>query len=317
MGNEIYTNSPTTSGGTPTSYAISSDLPAGLDFNTSTGDITGTPTVTSAATYTVTATNAGGTSAGFGLSIQVVDLAPTMTITAKEVNGDGAVVSDGASSFAPTLFLTFDASEDITGFASGGITCTNGVISNFQSWAANASQYTAQLTPNNPGDVTVSVSSGTYADLAAQLNVHATSFTYTNINISFTTTNAKLNAGSYTAPIVLVNYTIEPADADDSDLYIVVDPSHDDGNGLSKFSLDHVNKTLSVRSGQSLTYDEATPEENTIPLTIQNSRGFATVINIEILPAINNIVFSGEISGMWDGNPLSMQIIRPVDAHRV
>lgn len=57
----ITTNSPSSSGGAVASYSISPALPTGLSFNTLTGAITGTPTVTTAsAVYTVTATNAGG-----------------------------------------------------------------------------------------------------------------------------------------------------------------------------------------------------------------------------------------------------------------
>ncbi len=52
---------PTASGPTVTGYSISPTLPTGLNFNTSTGMITGTPTVNSASrTYTVTATTAAG-----------------------------------------------------------------------------------------------------------------------------------------------------------------------------------------------------------------------------------------------------------------
>ena len=55
--------SPTHTGGTPTGYSISSALPAGLNFSTSTGIISGIPTTNSAATlYTVTASNASGSS---------------------------------------------------------------------------------------------------------------------------------------------------------------------------------------------------------------------------------------------------------------
>ncbi|MFZ4414096.1 MAG: beta strand repeat-containing protein, partial [Bacteroidales bacterium] len=57
--------------GVVTTYAISPTLPTGLSFNTTTGYITGTPTVaTTAATYTVTATNASG-STTFGVVISV------------------------------------------------------------------------------------------------------------------------------------------------------------------------------------------------------------------------------------------------------
>lgn len=62
-GNAIATWSPTNTGGAATSWSISGTLPAGLSFDTTTGNITGTPTTTTATTiYTVTATNAGGSS---------------------------------------------------------------------------------------------------------------------------------------------------------------------------------------------------------------------------------------------------------------
>ncbi len=57
----ISTNSPTLAGGVPTSFSVSPALPAGLTLNTTTGEITGTPTtVSAAANYTVTATNSCG-----------------------------------------------------------------------------------------------------------------------------------------------------------------------------------------------------------------------------------------------------------------
>ena len=57
--------------GTVTSYSVSPALPAGLSLNASNGQISGTPTVSAApATYTVTATNSGG-STTFGLSLKV------------------------------------------------------------------------------------------------------------------------------------------------------------------------------------------------------------------------------------------------------
>jgi uncharacterized repeat protein (TIGR01451 family) len=59
------------------SYSVSPALPSGLSLNTTTGVISGTPTVVSAnATYTVTATNSGGFTT-FGIQIQVNDIAPS------------------------------------------------------------------------------------------------------------------------------------------------------------------------------------------------------------------------------------------------
>ena len=67
---------PSISGGTVSSYSISPALPSGLSFDTATGIISGTPTiVTATATYTVTATNSGG-SVSFGVVITVNDIAP-------------------------------------------------------------------------------------------------------------------------------------------------------------------------------------------------------------------------------------------------
>ena len=52
---------PTNSGGTVISYSVSPALPAGLSLSATTGIISGTPTVVTASdSYTVTATNSGG-----------------------------------------------------------------------------------------------------------------------------------------------------------------------------------------------------------------------------------------------------------------
>ena len=59
------------------SWAISPALPAGLSLDTSTGEISGTPSITSTSTtYTVTATNTGG-SATATVTITVTDAAPS------------------------------------------------------------------------------------------------------------------------------------------------------------------------------------------------------------------------------------------------
>lgn len=70
---------PSSSGGIPVSYSISPSLPAGLNLNTSTGIISGTPTTTSASTnYTVTATNTGG-SGNASLTLSVIVAAPNIS----------------------------------------------------------------------------------------------------------------------------------------------------------------------------------------------------------------------------------------------
>jgi hypothetical protein len=76
-GTAITPNAPTDSGGATTSYAVTPALPAGLSLNSSTGIISGTPTVVTAMeTYAVTASNAGG-NYSIALRITVNDIAPS------------------------------------------------------------------------------------------------------------------------------------------------------------------------------------------------------------------------------------------------
>src|ERR1035437_1417788 len=73
VGTAITPNSPTSTGGAVTSYSVSPALPAGLSLSTSTGVISGTPTVVIAtASYTVTASNsAGSTTASLSITVNV------------------------------------------------------------------------------------------------------------------------------------------------------------------------------------------------------------------------------------------------------
>jgi DNA-binding beta-propeller fold protein YncE len=73
----ITPNFPTNSGGAVISYSVLPALPVGLSFNTSTGVISGTPTaLATAAKYTVTATNSGGSTMG-SLTIAVIAVPST------------------------------------------------------------------------------------------------------------------------------------------------------------------------------------------------------------------------------------------------
>jgi uncharacterized repeat protein (TIGR01451 family) len=76
-GTPIANNPPNLGGGPVLSYVVAPALPAGLTLNPGTGVISGTPTaVTAVATYTVTATNTGGSTTS-GVSIKVNDVAPS------------------------------------------------------------------------------------------------------------------------------------------------------------------------------------------------------------------------------------------------
>jgi len=91
--------SPTVQGGTIISYSVSPALPAGLSLNTTTGVISGTPTaVTAQATYTITATNSGG-STTFGAVIRVYEF------NDPNLDSDGDGIIDSADQ-CPLLFGT-------------------------------------------------------------------------------------------------------------------------------------------------------------------------------------------------------------------
>ena len=81
-GTAIASNTPTVSGGAVTSYSVNPTLPAGLVLHATSGVLSGTPTaVSAAATYTVRATNAGG-SATASLSLTVIDVPPAFAYAA-------------------------------------------------------------------------------------------------------------------------------------------------------------------------------------------------------------------------------------------
>ena len=83
----IAPNTPSSSGSAVTSYSVSPALPAGLALDGASGVISGTPTaVTAQATYTVTATNALG-STTVVLAIRVNDAAPDQPDVPDEPGG--------------------------------------------------------------------------------------------------------------------------------------------------------------------------------------------------------------------------------------
>ena len=176
----ISDNTPTSSGGAVVSYAVSPALPTGLTLNTSTGVISGTPTTfATAADYTVTATNTGGSTTAL-VSITVNDVAPSSLSYSSNparytkdtaipdntpTSSGGAVVSyavspalpagltlntsTGVISGAPTALATAD-DYTVTASNTGGATTAAlnlAVISVYSAWST---QY--QLTQGPEGD---------------------------------------------------------------------------------------------------------------------------------------------------------------------
>ena len=103
-GQEIARNTPASTGGAVSSYAIAPALPAGLSFDTQTGVLSGTPTAVSpTADYTVTATNSGGSTTA------------TLTLTVND-----APPSELAYSTNPAVYTLGQPIENNTPTSSGG-----------------------------------------------------------------------------------------------------------------------------------------------------------------------------------------------------
>ena len=105
-------------------------------------------------------------------SLQVIVEAPTMTITASELN-------DGDLSNATTLSLTFVSTKKTSTFLPGDITVINGSISALNGTGAGGAEYTATFTTDVDGACTIDVAAGVYESLTGSLNEAAEQFGWT------------------------------------------------------------------------------------------------------------------------------------------
>ncbi len=146
IGAAITPNNPTVSGTTPITYSVTPTLPAGLNLNTGTGIIVGTPTVISpSANYTVTATNSVG-STTLSLNISVMP-APTLSYSA---NPAQYIVGTAITPNTPTVTGTA-TSYSVTPALSSGLVLntTTGVISGTPSTPVSNGSYV--ITVNTTG----------------------------------------------------------------------------------------------------------------------------------------------------------------------
>lgn len=173
-GAAISAVTPTATGGPVVTWSISGTLPAGLTFNNTNGQITGTPTaVIAASTHTVTATNSGGNSTA-GISITVNDVVPSITYpraaytfaTGAEIIGvepavtGGAVVTWSISGTLPAGVNFNTANGHITGTPTAVVAPSNHVVTATNSGGSDTF------------DVAIGVRNGTLFELG-----HATAIT--------------------------------------------------------------------------------------------------------------------------------------------
>jgi hypothetical protein len=272
--------SPSVSGGVVVSYSIAPALPSGLNFDTASGVISGTPSVISSlATYTVTATNSSG-STSFGIVITVNDSAPSslsytspnvftkniaITPLSPSVSG-GAVVS---YSIAPALpsGLSFDT--------------VSGVISGIPSVISGSSTYT--VTAVNSGGSTSFGIVITVNDSAPALLSYSSPNVFTK-NVAITPLSPSVSGGA------VVSYSIAPA--------LPVGLSFDTASGVISgtplvISGSSTYTVTAVNSGGSTSFDVIIEIENTLA-TIKNQFS-----KIKVYPnPFNDVLYLSETTKM-------------------
>ncbi len=180
----ITPDNPAISGGSVSSYSVTPALPAGLSLNTSTGILSGTPTVVaSAASYTVTASGAGG-STTTALSITVNDQPPTALSYAAGTSGyiintpitPNVPRNSGGTVISYSLLPALPAGLSLS--------ATTGVISGTPTALASSVKYTVTATNSGgstAGFVTIAVNAALSTAVAAPagLAYHPSNAVYT------------------------------------------------------------------------------------------------------------------------------------------
>lgn len=202
VGSAINAVTPSNNGGTVTNYTISPSLPAGLSFNTNTGEISGTPTASSGSNdYVITAINSGGTVSNT-ITLIVNDAIPTNFT----YNVNNVTYTNGTSinNISPSITGNVSSYAVSPALPNGLVLNTStGEISGTPTSPSNATEYI--LTATNSGGST------TYSITIAVNDIAPT-------NLAFSTNNINAVNGTYLVPIApinnggtIVNYTITPS----------------------------------------------------------------------------------------------------------
>ena len=254
-GTAISSLSPTNTGGLVVSYRISTSLPAGLIFNTSTGVISGTPTaLTATTTYSVIATNTGGSDTA-DLDITVNDVPPnSLSYPTPNIFYNTVIIGNLNPTYSGGAVVSFSISPSLS--AGLNFNISTGVISGTPTIAYPITDYT--VTATNTGGSTVAHVFITVSE-TAPYNLRYTSPNIYTINYIITPLVPTWSGGQVT------NFSIAP----------------DLSAGLT------ISSTTGNISGTPTALSDATIY--TVTATNSAGAGTATVsIKVEGLGAINN-----------------------------
>lgn len=247
-GTSITNKTPINTGGTVVSWSINKSLPAGLSFSTSTGVISGTPTtVTGADTYTITATNTGGSnSTTISITVNTPLASPTftyspssntyvtgMTITNKmPISTGGAIASFSISRSLPAGLFFNTGSGLISGTPT--VTSSNTAYAITGTNASGSSTFTINLTVNAPvvsvPNISYTPSSNTFTYGITIPNLLPTNSGGTIASFSISpslpsglsfNTSTGLISGTPTTPHAATNYTITATNAGGNSTFVV------------------------------------------------------------------------------------------------
>ena len=171
VGSPIDTITITSNGGTVVSYSISPDIANGLSFNTATGTISGTPlVVTGSTSYTITATNSGGTDMAT-IAITVNDVAPSIVAnpTTQNVTVGSPIETITITSNGGDVISYSISSTLITGLSFDTAT---GTISGIPTAVAPSRTY--MITATNSGGTAMATIAITVNDVAPSIVANPT-----------------------------------------------------------------------------------------------------------------------------------------------
>ncbi|MBT5736252.1 MAG: hypothetical protein HOI28_05365, partial [Euryarchaeota archaeon] len=190
----MSTVTPTISGGAVTSWAISPAISSGLNFDTSTGVISGTPTVVYVSTvYTITATNSGGSDTAT-VTIVVNDEIPSFTYpySSYTFTKDQTI---------PTIYPTNTGGHATTWETSGlpnglAINSVSGYIWGIATTVTPATTYT--IYANNSGGSDSTTITITVNNVAPNTIVYSSHDLVLEKGTAMTTTTPAISGGSVT-----------------------------------------------------------------------------------------------------------------------